>query len=567
MSTILIVEDDRTSLRVLSEILSTAGYATRHAESGAGAIQDVGAALPNLILLDIGLPDIDGIAVCRALRAQDSTKHVPVIFLSGASERQQRLSALEAGAVDFIPKPYDRSELLVRVKTHLTLAQLQAEAKEQRHHLERTNRQLQSEIAGREQIALSLKQSEERLNLALEAAQMGTWEIDIPTGQIWRSKLHDSLFGYTSNLPAWSQEKFLEHVIPEDRHRLTANILNSFSLGGRIDVECRIIRADDRSQRWLRLQGQVSFDLKNQPVRMLGTIIDITEQKLAEAELKALEVQANISQKLESVGRLASGVAHEINTPVQFISDNIQFLREAVTSLSEIVVSYRELNQAAGNKKNTADALEQIRNLEEKCEVDYLLSEIPKTFEETLGGLQRVTKIVRSLKEFAHPNQTARQPADINRAIETTIAVSRHEWKHVAEIVTDFDANLPPVPVVLDEFNQVILNLVVNAAHAISEALEIRGEAKGQITIQTKQAGDNALISIRDNGSGIPESARSLIFDPFFTTKGVGKGTGQGLTIARSIIVKNHGGQISFTTAEGVGTTFVIRIPLTSSPP
>jgi signal transduction histidine kinase len=529
------------------------------------ALEDTCVLLPDLILLDIGLPDIDGIDVCRTLRARDTTKHVPVIFLSGSSERERRLSALEAGAVDFIAKPYDRSELLVRVKTHLTLARLQAEAKEQQQHLELANRQLQVEIAKREQIAVSLKQSEERLNLALEAAHMGTWEVEIATGQVWRSKLHDSLFGYTSNLPEWSQEKFLEHVIPEDRPRLTANIQNSFSLGGRIDVQCRITRVDDHSQRWLRLQGQVSFGESYQPVRMLGTIVDITEQKLAEAELQALEVQANISQKLESVGRLASGVAHEINTPVQFISDNILFLREAVTSLSEIVVSYRELNQAGGDKENIADGLEQIRTLEEKCEADYLLSEIPKTFDETLGGLQRVTKIVRSLKEFAHPNQTAKQPTDINRAIETTIAVSRHEWKNVAEIVTDFDPKLPLVPVVLDEFNQVILNLVVNAAHAIGEALEMRGEAKGQITIQTQQAGDSVLISIRDNGSGIPESARSLIFDPFFTTKGVGKGTGQGLTIARSIIVKNHGGQISFTTKEGAGTTFVIKIPLGSS--
>jgi signal transduction histidine kinase len=392
---------------------------------------------------------------------------------------------------------------------------------------------------------------------------MGTWELDLVTNTIWRSRLHDHIFGNDSTLRDWNFELFLEHVVPEDREKIQKKMLHP-DVAGHVHSECRIIRANDREQRWINLEGKIYRDQQDKPVRMMGIVVDITESKLAEQERQVSEVQSSLSQKLESVGRLASGVAHEINTPMQFITDNTQFLKRSLTSLTDVLAAYRAVNTtvAGGNAPETA--LAAARAAEETHELEYLLGEIPRTFDETMSGLQRVTHIIKSLKEFSHPNISAKHAADLNKAICTTIAVSRHEWKYVAEVVTELDPELPMIPLCVDEMNQVMLNLIVNAAHAIGDALKQRGEAKGVITIRTKQQDNWVLAEVQDNGTGIPKSAQGHIFEPFFTTKGVGKGTGQGLAIIRTIVVKNHGGTITFTTEPGKGTTFHIRLPLTA---
>jgi signal transduction histidine kinase len=166
------------------------------------------------------------------------------------------------------------------------------------------------------------------------------------------------------------------------------------------------------------------------------------------------------------------------------------------------------------------------------------------------------------MKEFSHPGSTEKTPADLNRALETTLTICRNEWKYVAEVVTDFEPDPPLVPCLTAELNQVFLNLVVNAAQAIAEKVGDRRDAKGTITVRTRRQGDWFEIQIADTGPGIPEHVRPRIFEPFFTTKPVGKGTGQGLALARSIVVDKHGGTISFDTQLGQGTTFTIRLPL-----
>jgi signal transduction histidine kinase len=195
------------------------------------------------------------------------------------------------------------------------------------------------------------------------------------------------------------------------------------------------------------------------------------------------------------------------------------------------------------------------------------MAEVPQAIQQSLQGIGRVTTIVRAMKEFSHPGSEEKSDTDLNRAIETTITVARNEWKYVAEVVTDFDPALPLVRCLPGEINQVILNLIVNAAHAIADVVENNGKSKGTITIRTRSQGDRVEIRVSDTGTGIPETIRAKIFDPFFTTKGVGKGTGQGLAIAHSVIVDKHGGTISCETEVGKGTTFVIRLPLLSSTP
>jgi PAS domain S-box-containing protein len=290
-----------------------------------------------------------------------------------------------------------------------------------------------------------------------------------------------------------------------------------------------------------------------------GISHNITARKNTEKERRELELQLQLSHKLESIGMLAAGIAHEINTPTQFITDNTRFLQTAFKQLADALARFRALSATAPDLAASAAAIEA------ETELDYHLAEIPRTLEQTLDGLGRVARIVGSLKEFSHPQTLEREPADLNRAIETTIAVARHEWKYVADVVTELDPALPPVCCVLDEFNQVILNLIINACHAISDALKVSGADKGVITLRTRHDDTSAWIEISDTGAGIAPEIRDRIFELFFTTKRAGKGTGQGLALVRTIIVQHHGGTIDFTTEVGRGTTFRIQLPLVPS--
>ncbi len=280
---------------------------------------------------------------------------------------------------------------------------------------------------------------------------------------------------------------------------------------------------------------------------------DITQRKILEGQL----VQA---QKLEAIGQLAAGIAHEINTPTQYVGDNTRFLQDAFGGLSKLIGKFTDMRKACKNGNVTDELVRDVECAEQEADVEYLIAEIPKAIQQSLEGVDRVAKIVRAMKEFSHPGTNVKTATDINKAIENTISVSRNEWKYVAEVITVFDVSLPLIPCLPGEFNQVILNLIINAAHAIAD---VAGNgAKGIITVSTQRNGNWVEVRIQDTGTGIPEAARSKVFDPFFTTKPIGKGTGQGLAIAHDIIVRKHGGTIDFETATGKGTTFVIRIPI-----
>jgi len=289
-------------------------------------------------------------------------------------------------------------------------------------------------------------------------------------------------------------------------------------------------------------------------VRFEGMCEDITERNLLREQL----VQA---QKLESVGQLAAGIAHEINTPTQYIGDNVRFLKDAFKDIKDLLANYERLLLAAQTSTLSGDTIQEVVTAVEHADAGYLLEEIPKAIEQTLEGVTRVSTLVSAMKEFSHPGTKEKVLLDINHAINSTITVARNEWKYVANMETDLDPSLPLIPCQPGEFNQVILNLIVNAAHAIGDVVREEGTDKGNIKIQTKNCLDWAEIRVQDSGSGIPEGVRTRIFDPFFTTKEIGKGTGQGLAIARSVVVDKHGGTIHFETETGIGTTFVIRLP------
>src|SRR5579871_6233709 len=279
-------------------------------------------------------------------------------------------------------------------------------------------------------------------------------------------------------------------------------------------------------------------------------------------ERNQMEIHLRQAQKLESVGQLAAGIAHEINTPIQYIGDNIRFVQESFTDLSRLLADHQKLLAAARAGSIPPGLLAELEASSSAVDVPYLMQEIPLAVGQSLEGVGQVANIVRAMKEFSHPGNKEKILLDINRAIETTLTVTRNEWKYVADVNTHFTPGLPAVPCLAGEFNQVILNLVVNAAHAIGDVIRQSPNTKGVITITTTAEPGWVRIDISDSGAGIPREIQHRIFEPFFTTKGVGKGTGQGLALAHSTIVKKHGGQIGFESTPGKGTTFTVRLPL-----
>jgi len=281
---------------------------------------------------------------------------------------------------------------------------------------------------------------------------------------------------------------------------------------------------------------------------------------------KKMESQLQQSHKMEAIGQLAAGIAHEINTPVQFVGDNTRFFQESFDDLIQIIKKQQELLEAAKTNSLTDEAVADTEQLIEEIDLEYLEEEIPVAIQHSLKGVERIAKIVQAMKIFAHPGMVAKEPVDLNEEIEKTITITRNEWKYVAELKTDFEESLPPVPCFRAEFNQVILNMIVNAAHAIAEKNKEDHSQKGTILIRTIHDGDQAKICIGDTGAGIPEEIRHKIFDLFFTTKEPGKGTGQGLAISHAVIVEKHNGSLTLETREGKGTTFIIGLPLEADP-
>jgi len=277
--------------------------------------------------------------------------------------------------------------------------------------------------------------------------------------------------------------------------------------------------------------------------------VDLTERKKLEAELLH-------AHKLESIGRLAAGVAHEINTPIQFISDSVRFARDAIGDLAPVYLLYREIRESPA-----ADLMQRLAELdaiEAKADVAFLFEQLPGALGRAMDGLQQVANIVRATKDFAYPTTRERRPANINKALQSTLTIGKREYADIADIELSL-GDLPLVPCHIGELNQVFLNLVINAAHAIHDR---RHGGRGCIAVSTQVVGSHVVIAIGDDGDGIPDSIRASIFNPFFTTKEQGRGSGQGLAIARSVVVERHGGILDFDTGPERGTTFFVRIPL-----
>jgi hypothetical protein len=286
---------------------------------------------------------------------------------------------------------------------------------------------------------------------------------------------------------------------------------------------------------------------------------DLTEQRQLQCDLAQ-------AQRLEAIGQLAAGIAHEINTPMQFLSDNIEFLSDCSKRLFEVVDGYQRNLFSDGQERSWAERREELADMIERNRFESIREQVPQAITESLEGIQRVIHIVRAMKEFSHPGNEQKVGVDLNNAVCSTVTITRNRWKYVAELELDLDSDLPTLNCVPADINQVLLNLIVNAADAIAEKVGEEGAEKGQITVRTGSDGENIIIEVEDTGCGISDTIRNRIFEPFFTTKEVGKGTGQGLSICYNVVVRKHQGTIDVMSNVGEGTTFRVSLPRAPRP-
>jgi len=545
--TLLLVEDNSGDVRLLQEMLNArqlGKFALTHLGCMSEAVNHLATNAVDIILLDLGLPDIQGLEAVRRLHT--AAPRIPLVVMTGCDDELLADQALREGAQDFLVKGQIDTPGLVRAIRYAT--------QRKKAEVEMQKAQEAAEAAARAKGELLAK---------LQAAHAETelFLRSIPSVLIGMDSLgRISRWNLTATKTFGVDERSVEGRTIEDcgirwlHPEMKAEIARWLATESFYRCDSLAYEREGKT----RFVGLHVLRIPAESCEQTGFIItgaDVTERR-------GLEEQLRQAQKLEAIGQLAAGIAHEINTPTQYVGDNIGFLKDSWNPLAEFLNFCGTMRTECEGGPFSPDQVQQFCELHQKCDLEYLLKEIPNAIDQSLEGVQRVAKIVKGFKEFSHPGSEEKRAININQAIETTISVARHEWKYCAELVTAFDIALPLVPCLTGEFNQVMLNLIINSAHAISSVVEERGQGKGAITISTRREGEWARIAVADTGGGIPVEIRSRVFEPFFTTKEVGKGTGQGLALAHNVIVNRHQGQLWFESEPGQGTTFFIRLPL-----
>jgi two-component system, NtrC family, sensor kinase len=487
-------------------------------------------------------PGQDGLQT--VLEAWSVDPHLQVVICTAFSDYSWQEISTATGETDslvLLRKPFDPAEVLQLTHALCRKWEVQRELQRQVDNLEALVAQRTRESIERQAL----------FQLILDNATDLIAVVDGEGRRLYNSPSYQTVLGLSPE-ELRTNHAFAQ-IHPDDRAAASAAI-ETARRTGRGDMLVYRMQHRDGSWRTLESCAGVIRGLDGQVAFLVIVARDITQRR-------ELELKQQLGQKLESIGRLAAGIAHEINTPTQYVADNTRFLRDAFQTLAHLAQENRMRDDHPGSPSLPAVAPPVAADL------DYVVKEIPRAIQESLQGLSHITRIVGSLKEFSHPNSPEKAPVDLNRAIETAISVSRHEWKYVAEMTAELDATVPLVPCILDEFNQVMLNLIVNAAHTIAEAIKARGEKRGRITIRSRLDGDAVRVEVADTGMGIEPELRTRIFEPFFTTKPIGQGTGQGLAIVHAIVVQHHQGAVDYCTQVGEGTTFRLWLPLASPNP
>ena len=525
---VLVVDDSSVARALVGSLLQTHRFSVLTARNGKEAL-DVFQCCPDisLVITDFEMPEMNGVDLVRKLRTFRRSSELAILGMSTTQSITTRF--LKSGADDFLGKPILHEEFYCRV-----------------YHAVRVR-----------QRTLELRRRNDELKGVFNAVQQGLLTID-REGRVVGEVSAAAVSWLGSSIEGTSFEAILSRVDPDFAHAFCASFDQTLARSNLPDSPVAPLP--------LRLVvGDHTLDFELRPIgeegcwtRMLVVISDVTQEE----RRKRLEVELRHAQKLEAVGQLAAGVAHEINTPTQFVSDNLSFLGESVADLLHLLKSYRKAVTSLVGLPGVDALMQEIEQAEEEADVAYIEENAEIAFERAKEGVSRIATLVNAMKEFAHPDRREMDLADLNRALRTTLTVARNEYKYVAEVQEDY-GDLPPVLCHLSDINQVFLNLLVNAAHAIADVVQDTGD-KGLIRVRSWYEDGSVHVSIQDSGCGIPEQIQLRIFDPFFTTKPVGKGTGQGLAIARSIVVDRHHGMLDLESKVGKGTTFTITLPVDS---
>ncbi len=540
---VLVVDDDAVARKVIAVTCRRLGFEVVEADDGPPAVAMAERGEFDLALVDYELPTVSGLEVLHGIHRH--LPDAPVVMVTASTQTDRIVSTMREGALDFVVKPP-------------ATAALQDSLDRAVRQVERERRVVDSErrrVAAEE----ALRDSEQRLRALIWSSQDAMIALGPEGGIALFNPAAARMFGRPE---ADTLGRGLAQLLPPDqadayRERIAGFLTAEGTAAGEGQTfELTALRADGR-----KFQAELSVSAAGEADSRL---VLITARDLTERQ--ALERSLAQSEKLQSIGRLAAGIAHEINTPTQYVGDNIHFLQQSFADLQELLNAHEEL-LAAAEAAGLGEAVARVRQAAVIADVEFLREEIPVAIRQSIEGVERVARIVLAMKEFSHPGGDEQVPTDLNRALDSTLTVARNEWKYVAEAGTDFDPRLPLVPCQPGQLNQVFLNIVINAAHAIAGVVGDGADAKGRITITTRRDGDWAEIRIADTGTGIPAEVLPRIFDPFFTTKEVGKGTGQGLAIAHHVVVEQHHGSIDVTTEPGQGTTFILRLPLAAGEP
>jgi signal transduction histidine kinase len=543
LGTVLVVDDEVNNIEMLSRRLQRHNYTVDSAQSGQEALERLYSKAYDATLLDVMMPGLDGLSVLRTLRGQAVNANTPVIMVTAKTASEDVAEAFDSGADDFIAKPIDFRVLLARLKSQIARHQAQ-------RHLKALNQTLNRTVEARTR---HLQDMESQLANVAENLPVVLWRVESDDqGRLRLMFLHGAVqlvLGDAEPQLGEDLHGMLRLLHPEDRRAVDQALGELTGTRKPIAMDVRLTFPD--GQRWVHLAARVS---NNDDHHIDGILLDVHDRKHLEAQLLH-------TQKLESVGQLASGIAHEINSPAQYTRDNVAFLKETFGDLMTLVKAQDEALSQAGDRPVDAATLEQLAALKANADLDFVLEEVPAALEQSLDGIDRISRIVNAMKGFTHPGGEEPESCDLNKLIEDTVTIARNEWKYVAELTMDLDPAMPFVSCFPSELGQVVLNLIVNAGHAIGDSREPGG--MGAITVSSRYQADGNRVEIRivDDGPGVPAELRNRIFDPFFTTKAVGKGTGQGLAIARSVIFDKHKGSLTLDESVERGAAFVISIP------
>jgi len=521
--TLLLVEDDESVYRLEKEMLSMFFNKIHHAANGKIALEMYKSNKYDLILSDVKMPEMSGIDLIRAIK--EINKEQSIVIVSAQNDSQTLFEIINIGVDSFILKPFNVEQTI--------------------NSLFKICKNIYETKKSKAQIGMLLSAIEQSPDIIIITDKQGIVEYVNPVFTAVTGYEATEIFGKSSSLlkSGLQNKEFYSEIwqVINDKKIWSGEFINKKKNGEIFYLKASIAPVLDYS----------------------GNINNFVAVEQDISGFKKMQLELIQSQKLESVGQLAAGIAHEINTPIQYIGDNIRFLNQATKSLIEIIDLSLELTDSS--LKTEVDKEQLIKDIKQKLDnndIGFFKDEIPLSIQQSLEGVDHISKIVKAMKEFAHPGGGDKELIDINKIIENVVIISRNEWKYSATLEMNLEDGLPQVLGYINEISQVILNMIINSAQALSEKYENGNSGKGTITISTEHRNKEVVIIIRDTGTGIPEHLRVKIYDLFFTTKEVGKGTGQGLYLAHDIIVLKHQGRIDLNSQVDEWTEFTIHLPM-----